>query len=161
MDISKYQDGVKVAIDKTNVYINPSKEVDSGVVIYTNPESLESDTTSERLVVEGPGEYEFQGVYIKGFIKDGVLLFSISYNDREIYFTSTQGIQHVPEDEALDAVIIEVTEEFDPTKISKISYPTIYNDKSGFLSGKIQAETVKNVNLKKLTPEQENIFILQ
>lgn len=160
MDISKHSNGVKISTGKANVYINPESEIDSGVIIYTSPKP-DIDTNDKRLVIEGPGEYEFQGIYLKGAWKNDVISFIISYNEREIYYTDTKGIEFIPEDEPFDAVVIETTEGFDPTKIGKIAYPTVYFDKGNILSGSVEAEEVKNVNLKKLTPEEKNIFILQ
>lgn len=160
MDVSKQSNGVKVSTGKANVYINPASEIDSGVVVYTKSEG-ESSTNDGRLIIEGPGEYEFQGIYLKGTRKNGVLSFVISFNDREIYYTTTEGISEIPEDEPFDAVIIETEEGFDTAKIGKIAYPTVYLDKGNILAGKIEAEEIKIVNLKKLTPEEKNIFILQ
>ncbi len=161
MDVSKQSNGVKISTGKANVYINPESEVDSGVIIYTTPKS-DIDTNDERLVIEGPGEYEFQGIYVKCTKKNGVFSFVTSYNEREIYCTTTQGIEFIPEDAPFDAVIIETTEGFDTTKLGKIgTYATIYFDKANILSGNIDAQETKNVNLKKLTPEEKNIFILQ
>lgn len=160
MEVSKQSNGIKVSTGKASVYINPAVEIESGVVIYTNSEG-EFSTNNNRLIIEGPGEYEFQGIYLKGTRKNDVLSFTISYNDREIYYTTSNGIAEIPEDEPFDAVIIETEQGYDPSKIGKISYPTIYLDKGNILSGKIEAETVRSVNLKKLTPEGKNIFILQ
>jgi len=160
MEVSKQSNGIKVSTGKANVHINPAVEVESGVVIYTNGEG-EINTNDNRLIIEGPGEYEFQGIYLKGTKKDEVLSFIISYNDREIYYTTTNGTSSIPEDEPFDAVIIETEEGYDPAKIGKIAYPTIYMDKGNILAGKIEVEIVKSVNLKKLTPEEKNIFILQ
>lgn len=160
MDVSKHANGVKISTGKANLYINPDSEIDMGVVIYTD-EKGKSSTNDSRLIIEGPGEYEFQGIYIKGSRKNDILSFIISYNDREVYYTNTPGIEQIPEDEPFDAVIIETTAGFDPLKIGKISYPTVYLDKGNILSGQVEAEVVKNVNLKKLTPENKNIFILQ
>ncbi len=160
MDISKHSNGVKVGAGNSGVFINPASEVDSGIVIYTDTQG-ESETNDERLIIEGPGEYESAGIYIKGIKKNGVLSFVISYNDREVYFTGSDGISDIPEDAMYDAVVIETNEKLDPTKINKISYPTIYLDKGNVLDGKIEAEKIKNVNLKKITPEEKNIYILQ
>lgn len=160
MEVSKHSNGVKVSTGKASVYINPATEIESGVVIYTDKQG-ESDTNDDRLIIEGPGEYEFQGIYLKGAYKDDVLSFVISYSEREIYYTTTNGIAAIPEDEPFDAVIIETEQGYDPAKMGKIAYPTIYIDKGNILGGKIEAESVKNVNLKKLTPEEKNIFILQ
>lgn len=160
MEVSKQSNGIKVSTGKASVYINPAVDIDSGVIIYTSGGG-EIDTSDNRLIIEGPGEYEFQGIYLKGTRKDNILSFTISYNDREIYYTTTNGITAIPEDEPFDAVIIETEQGYDPAKIGKIAYPTIYLDKGNVLSGKIEAETVKSVNLKKLTPEEKNIFILQ
>ncbi len=159
MDISKQSNGVKISAGNTSVYINPASEINSGVIIYTNDESG-IDTNDDRLVIEGPGEYEFQGIYLKGTKKNEVLSFVISYNEREIYYTKDLGVTNIPEDEPFDAVIIEVSESFDVAKLGKISYPAIYLDRGNILNGKLEAEEVKNVNLKKLTPESKNIFIL-
>ena len=159
MDISKQSNGVKISAGNTSVYINPASEINSGVIIYTNDESG-IDTNDDRLVIEGPGEYEFQGIYLKGTKKNEVLSFVISYNEREIYYTKDLGVANIPEDEPFDAVIIEVSESFDVAKLGKISYPAIYLDRGNILNGKLEAEEVKNVNLKKLTPESKNIFIL-
>lgn len=160
MEVSKQSNGVKISTGKASVYINPASDIDSGVVIYSVP-NTEIDTNDERLIIEGPGEYEFQGIYLKGTLKNGVLSFMISYNDREIFYTNTEGITSIPEDEPFDAVIIETTEGFDVAKIGQVPYPTIYFDKGNILSGNIEAEEARNVNLKKLIPDQKNIFILQ
>lgn len=159
MEVSKHSNGIKITTGKANVYINPESEVDSGVVIYTDKRG-ESSTNDNRLIIEAPGEYEFQGIYIKGTRKNEAMSFTISYNEREVFYTKTSGIESIPEDEPFDAVLIETEDEFDASKIGKISYPAIYNDKHAIL-GSIDAETVKTVNLKKLTPEAKNIFILQ
>lgn len=160
MEVSKQSNGVKISTDKASVYINPATEIESGVIVYANSEG-ESSTNDNRLIIEGPGEYEFQGIYLKGTKKNDILSFVISYNDREIYYTTTNGISEIPEDEPFDAVIIETEQGYDSAKMGKIAYPTIYLDKGNILSGKIEAETVKSVNLKKLNPEEKNIFILQ
>jgi len=160
MDISKQSNGTKISTGKVSVYINPASPIDTGVVIYTNGDA-DVLTDDNRLVIEGPGEYEFQGIYLKGVRKNGVLSFTISYNDRDVYFTSTEGMAAAPEDELFDAVIVETAEGFDTAKILKLNYPTIYLDKGNILNGKIDAEETKSVNLKKLTPGEKNIFILQ
>ncbi len=160
MEISKYLNGIRVSTGDTSVYINPSSEIDNGVVIYTNS-NPQGDTNNARLIIEGPGEYEYQGIYIKGVRKADTLSFTISYNERKIYFTDSDGISSIPEDEMFDAVIIDIKSGLDASKISKTSYPTIYLDNGKALLGKIDAEEVKNVNLKKITPEEKNIYILQ
>lgn len=160
MDISKHSNGVKISTGKVSVFINPTDEIESGVVIYTNSTGDHS-TNDNRLVIEGPGEYEFQGVYIKGLSKEDSLAFVISYDEREVYYTDTNGISSIPDDSPYDAVILEVKEGFDINKSGKISYPTVYVDSDNVLSEKIDAETVKSLNLKKITPGENNIFILQ
>lgn len=160
MDISKHLNGVEISTGKVSVFINPTGEIESGVVIYTN--FIGSLLTNDkRLVIEGPGEYEFQGIYIKGLNKDDSLSFVISYDEREVYYTDSDGISSIPDDAPYDAVILEIKEGFDVNKSGKISYPTIYIDSSSVLSEKVDAEIVKSINLKKITPGEKNIFILQ
>lgn len=158
MDISKYQSGIKIGTDRASVYINPESEIDSGVVIYTAG-NVTINTNEERLVIEGPGEYEYQGIYIKGIRKNGIISFTLTYDERKVFFTESEGILSIPEDDFFDAVIIAVAPDFDESKIIKISYPTVYLDNGNVLV-KTEPEIVKNINLKKITPGERNIFKL-
>jgi len=159
MDISKHLNGVKISTGNASVFIDPDGEVDSGVVIFTESQGI-SETNDKRLIIEGPGEYEFQGIYLKGTKKNDLMSFVISYNSREIYFTNSKALDSIPDDEPFDAVIIKVDPDFDETKLTKIAYPTVYLDNSNVLSEKADADTVKSVNLKKIVPEEKNIYKL-
>ncbi len=160
MDIQKHQNGIRLGAGSTNIYINSDDEVASGVIVSTDTESTLT-TTDERLIIEGPGEYEFKGIYIRLLKKNGILSATFNYNEREIYFTTSDGIESIPDGGMYDAVVVQVKPEFDTSKITNFSYPTAFLDSSNILEGKIEAEKVKNINTKKLTPEGGRMFILQ
>jgi len=160
MEIQLFKNGVKIGTDKATVYIDPESTVDRGVVILTTP-NASFTTTDERLIVEGPGEYEFQGIHIKGIRKDNVLSFTISSNEREIYITTSEGFSSIPDDEPFDAVVVRVTSPLDNSVVSKMPYPLIFIDSKKMLSDEIEVEMVKNINLKKINIDERNIFVLQ
>jgi len=160
MDIQLYQNGLKIGTGGVNVFINPESDVDNGVIILPSP-NASFDTTDERLIIEGPGEYEFQGIYIKGIRKNGFISYTIKANEREVYFTTSEGLASVPEDEPFDTVVVEVTEAIDDSQVSNMSYPLVFIDRKELLPSSLEAQRVKSINLKKLSPEERNIFILK
>ena len=94
MEIIYLSEGsIRIKAKNSSFVINPSKKIDEDVVVLTKKPSDYSEF-EEKLVIDGPGEYEFSGVSIKGELIEESLSFEfLEDNQKILLLTSPDSIK--------------------------------------------------------------------
>ncbi|GIW66395.1 MAG: hypothetical protein KatS3mg095_0293 [Candidatus Parcubacteria bacterium] len=84
MIIKKIDSDLEIILDKTKIYVDPSKPKFGYINILSNPEK----NLNTNKFFNMPGEYEAEGIYLKGYQNNKQLVFVFNFNGiNSIYLT--------------------------------------------------------------------------
>lgn len=163
MDLSKLSDSsLKIKLKKLTIVTDPDKKVEAEVAIVTSgiPEKTLYDEYA--LVIEGPGEYEKNGIYIRGERAGEGIAYTIMDGTSQIHFAESSALEKFKEED-IEVLIVKAVGEVNEASFSSFSGSLIvvYGN-AEFL--KINPELVKKTSKLSLKNKDEfagSIVILE
>lgn len=156
---------VKIKGKTASVVIDPAGKAEAQIIIATKPlESLDlANVSGQRLIVNGPGEYEAGGISITGRpSKNGTTSYLI-LDTSKILLVSSADVKDVPDDEEYDCLLINVTGELSDDAFAAVhaTCTVLYGDLAMVTVKAENQEKVSKVNLKKTAEVAGKIFLLE
>ncbi len=151
MEISALSNhSIKIKTKNSVFVLDPDgKNLDADALIYTKPQD---NPPENKLVIEGAGEYEVGGVYIKGEKVAGVLVYEFTYDSKKLLVVFSPLSLKSLDTEDYSVVIVKADEKLDSTNLSTIGSELVivYGPSENVA---LEAGSVKHtdkVNLKKI-----------
>ena len=144
MELTKHGDNsIKIKLKKLTIVTDPEKKTEAEAAIVTvgvPPKTLYEEYP---LVIEGPGEYEKNGVYIKGEkVGDGVTYEII--DGAKIHLAPSSSLEKFKEEDDIDVLIVKTMSVVDESIFSSFSSSIVV------LYGPSEHITIKSESIKKL-----------
>lgn len=154
MEISKTADSVKIKLKKMTIVIDPTKKAEAEVVIATNGNPPKEYFDEYPLVIEGPGEYEKNGVYIRGQKTGDFTSYEIMDGGGKMHFTTTESLEKLKDESDVEVVLIRATGKVDESIFSAFSSSVLvlYNAGAEVV---LDSETIKKMNKVNLKNREE------
>lgn len=147
---------LRIKSRNTSFIVNPEKKLDDPVVILTE-KSADYESFSDKLVIDGPGDYEVAGVSISATSTSGKLSFDFSEDSQKLLVLSSPLLARSAETEDYTATVVFLSES-DGNYVTQIASQVIVIGNSKFLPQDSQIKKVDKVNLKK-TEEYKGFII--
>lgn len=127
------------------------------VILTKEDGEIQSEQT---LLIEGPGEYETSGLYIKGTRQNSSTVYQIESPEGKVLFSPSGAIDKIQDSEYLDAIIIKVEGGVDDAKISSLSGLVILFGDEKSMPDKLKEVRLPKVNLKRKDKISGNVVLL-
>lgn len=161
---------VKVKTSKISILIDPVNLAErflaglEASVIISQGENKDFNfekIDGQKLIIEGPGEYEMEGTQIEGKIGKKGLYYEINSDNIKILFASSLLLGSLPNEEEYDALLLKADSEINSDDLSSpnAKFYLIYGDLEK-VNIKTGIRTASKINLKKNTEGQEKIILL-
>lgn len=150
MEVSKIgNSGIKIRTKNASFLVNPEKKIDCDVIVLTQKPQTYLEY-HDRIVIDGPGEYEVSGVSIRGEAIDGKVLFDFSADSQRLLILPTASIAKSEEAQDYTATVVLLDENSKDT-ISQISsgIVIVVGAVDTILKDKTSLKKTDKVNLKK------------
>lgn len=93
MEISRITDSsIKIKTKEATVLVDPTTKTDGEIVLLTSPGDY-TIPEDAKLVIEGPGEYEVNGIHVTGELNPTGLTFTLFDDQFRILLTNVTGVQ--------------------------------------------------------------------
>ncbi len=159
--ISLTGDGIRIKTKKTTLLVDPSANPDNEVVLFTSSTAHSGLLEKDVLAIHGAGEYEVQGVSIKGEnVGDSVIYTLIADNEKILLFPSS-AVKQIKDIEDFDAILIHAVEPLEEPTLSFFSAvtPIIFGESSLFPEG-YAVKKLPKVNISKREEVEESAIYL-
>ena len=155
MDLSKLSDtSLKIKLKKLTIVTDPEKKADAEVAIVTAGVPDKTLYDEYPLVIEGPGEYEKNGIYIKGERVGEGISYTIIDGTSQIHFAQSTALEKFKEED-IEVLIIKAVAKVDEGMLSSFSGSiVVVFGNPEFIQ--ISPEVVKHTN--KITPKTREEF---
>lgn len=143
------KDSIKIRTKLSTFIIDPSEKSDGDVLVFTSPSSVSYDR--DKLIIEGPGEYEISGVYIKGEVVEGGILYEFSDDAKKIIVAPSEAVKTL-DAEGCSATVIHATARLEQKDVETLSSDlvVVYGDSQNIIVDEQSLKKVDRVNLKKI-----------
>jgi hypothetical protein len=120
MEISRLSDtSVKIKTKTAVLVVDPDVKTEAEVVLHITPfETGESLVTNEKIVIDGPGDYEVMDVAITGVSYGDFMGYSIDDGATKVLITPSHAIDKVKDEEGYSALIVKAVAAVDIEKIT-------------------------------------------
>lgn len=151
MEISRISDSsIKIKTKNSTFIIDPDvKAQDAEVYVYTSPQK---DIPEEQLCIEGPGEYEIGGVYIKGEVISGHLVYEFLDETKKLLIVSSPSAIKNLDTEDYPVVIVKASEKVESANLTTIGAELIvvYGPSENISVEPESLKQIDKINLKKI-----------
>jgi hypothetical protein len=159
MDIAKVgENSLKIKSKNTTFIINPEKKVDDEVVVLTS-KAKDYSEYQDRVVIDGPGDYEVAGVSIHGEEFQGKLLFDFLEDSQKLLILPSTTVAKSRETEDYTATVVFLDEAVSES-LPQINSPivAVIGPDSFLPKDKSNIQKADKVSLKK-TEESKGFII--
>lgn len=156
------QNTLKINSKKGYLLIDPQTSDDAKIIIQTEVDAPDIAQTNENLVIYGPGDYESNGILVKGNKLDGGVSYSIDTEEGRVIFASSQSISKLTDEDDFDAVVIKAITPVEESSLSAISSGLIivYGDEAN-IPANVKAHKTSKLNLNKRGELDSNLVFLE
>lgn len=151
MEISRLSDNsIKIKTKNSAFVIDPEEKTpDADVYVYTVPQK---DIPEEQLAIEGPGEYEIGGVYIKGEVVSGHLVYEFLDETKKVLVVSSPSAIKNLDTEDYPVVIIKASEKVESANLTTIGAElvVVYGPSENISVEPESLKQIDKINLKKI-----------
>lgn len=121
MDLTKLSDlSLKIKLKKLTIVTDPEKKADAEVAIVTAGVPDKTMYDEYALVIEGPGEYEKNGIYIKGEKVGEGIAYTIIDGTSKIHFAESTALEKFKEED-IEVLIVKAVAKVDESTLSSFS----------------------------------------
>ena len=153
---------LKINSKKGNVLINPEFTDDAKIVIIDDGAPDISSKYSDSLVIYGPGEYEANGIMVKGTRGEDKTMYVIDTGEGKILHVLSSSSSKLSNEDEFDLVVVKAVapvEEADLTSLSS-KLVVVYGDEQN-IAPVIRENRTNKVNLKKSEDITTNVGNLE
>lgn len=124
--------GVLIQNKNVRVAVDPQDASDADICIFVDTSSSLLDKKLDCLVVEGPGEYEYQGITIHGEKNESGVYYVVSDGSESYLIVRASGLSLIGSDESYDVMLVRLDANIDDSNLSSLSAKNFfaYGDKS-------------------------------
>lgn len=143
------RDSIKIKTKLATFIVDPSEKSDGDILVFTSFTSKPYDR--EKVVIEGPGEYEISGVYIKGEVVEGGILYEFINDAKKIIVTPSENLKNL-DAEGCSAAVVHSTTKLEEKDLETLSSDlvVVYGDSQNIAVAEQSLKKVDKVNLKKI-----------
>jgi hypothetical protein len=153
MDITRLTGtSVKIKTKTASLVIDPNAKAEAEVILtVVHGEVDESVVTNNRIVIDGPGEYEIMDVAIQCVRYGDFLGYRIDDGAARLLIAPSTVIDKVKDEEAISALLIKAVEAFDIEKVTSFSPGVciVFGDPM-LLDHATDAKKSQKVNIRKI-----------
>ena len=153
MEITRLTDtSVKIKTKTASLVIDPNMKAEAEVILTVVPgEVNESVITNNRIVIDGPGDYEIMDVAIQGVKYGDFLGYKIDDGIARLLIAPSTAIDKVKDEEGISALLIKAVEAFDIEKVTSFSPSVclVFGDPM-LLDHAMEAKKSPKVNIRKI-----------
>ena len=153
---------LKIASKRGVVLINPSFVDDAKVVIIDDNLPDISEKYPDTLVIYGPGEFEVNGIMIKGARSENDTMYVIDTGEGKILHAISTSIAKLSDEDDYDVVAVKAVAPVEEAQLTSLSSKLIvvYGESSNIPQA-IKDNTVNKISLKKKDELTSNIVYLE
>ena len=163
MEISKNSDkSVKIKLKKITIVTDPEKKIEADIAIITDSIGTNSVYDDYQLVIEGPGKYEKNGIYIRGEKVGNSVTYEILDGATKIHFAPSNSLEKFKEEDDINVLIIKAVGKIDESIFASFSSSimTIFGPEELLQLSSESVRRVSKVNLKSREEYAGNVLIL-
>lgn len=151
MDVVFVSDkSIKIKSKNNTFVVNPQKKIDEGIVILTKkPDSYKE--YEDKIVIDGPGEFEVSGVSIKGESTKGNIFFEFWEDNQRLLLLSSTDLEKSKEADDYTATVVLSEETLTNEGINQITSGVVIVVGDVLPAGnKEEVKKTEKINLKKI-----------